>query len=549
MQSLDSLYYRKQNVQKQPHSLLLVLCLFLWFNAAFAQISPGPLSEGHKQLEGLSNCTQCHSIGDKVPDNKCLDCHKEIDFLIKNKRGFHASTEVKAKTCIDCHSEHHGRKFDVDRFDEKNFNHQKTGYPLKGKHKAVDCRSCHKPDNIADAQIRKLEGTFLGMGTACLDCHDDYHQGTLSNSCTQCHSEEGWKPVTKFDHNKTDFPLKGAHQKVDCAQCHKTTERNGKNFQNFNIPFANCTDCHTDAHNGSFGTRCTDCHTETTWQSLKAGNTFNHDKTDFPLVGLHKYVDCKTCHKGESYTQPIAHNQCKSCHTDYHRGEFTRSNPKADCKDCHSQYKDFTFTFYSLNDHQQSTFKLEGGHAATPCFACHVSEDRWSFRNIGNRCVDCHDDIHKGKMPEMYYPNKECKSCHNTSSWPDINFEHRKTGYALEGKHSQIDCRACHYRDAQHQDVSSQQFVFSDNNCVQCHTNVHGNQFEKEGKTDCTSCHASATSWKRVIFDHNQTRFPLEGRHKEIDCSACHKPEKTDGTKEQVTYKIKRFECADCHSS
>ena len=516
--------------------------------SGFSQISPGPLSEGHKQLEGISNCTQCHSLGNKVPDTKCLDCHVEINSLIKANRGYHASAEVKNKTCIDCHSEHHGRKFDVDRFDEEGFDHTLTGYTLKGKHKQVDCRECHKPENIADPKIKKLEGTYLGMGTACLDCHDDYHQGTLSATCTNCHTEEGWKPVTKFDHNRTNFPLKGAHQRVDCAQCHKTTTRNGKDFQLFKIPFAKCTDCHDDVHDGAFGSRCTDCHKEDAWQNLKTGNTFDHSKTDFPLVGLHKNVDCKACHKSESYLTPIAHAACKNCHDDYHRREFTQTNPRSDCQDCHSVYKDFSHTSYGLDEHQNAAFKLEGGHAATPCFACHVSEDRWTFRNIGSRCVDCHDDIHKEKIPESYYPDQSCTTCHTTASWRAITFDHTQTGYVLAGKHAQVDCRSCHYRDEAHNDVHSQQFLFSDKNCVVCHANVHGSQFEKEGVTTCTACHNAAVQWNVVTFDHNTTRFPLEGRHQEVECSACHKPQQVNN-QSMVIYKLKKFECADCHSS
>lgn len=482
-----------------------------------------------------------------MPDQKCLDCHVEINQLITEKRGYHASVEVKNKTCIDCHSEHHGRKFDVDRFDVDNFNHDLTGYALKGKHKKVDCRACHAPENISNPTIKKLEGTYLGMGTACIDCHDDYHQGTLNTTCTKCHTEDGWKPVTSFDHSKTNFPLLGAHQNVECIECHKQTTRNGKPFQEFKIPFAKCTDCHDDAHDGAFGQRCTDCHQTSSWQNLKSKNPFDHSKTDYPLLGLHKNVDCKACHKAESYLEPIAHAACKNCHSDYHRGEFTRKNPQADCQQCHSVYKDFTATSYGLEEHNRSNFPLVGGHAATPCFACHVSEDKWTFRSIGERCIDCHDDVHAGKISAKYYPDQDCEVCHSPASWSDVLFEHDQTGYPLLGQHAKVDCRNCHFSDDAHQDIEKQQFSFADKNCVQCHTNVHGNQFEKEGKTTCTDCHNSFEDWAVITFDHNTTRFPLEGKHKEAACSACHVPELVNDQM-VVIYKIKQFECADCHS-
>lgn len=527
--------------------------MLLLFSATLnssGQISPGPLAEGHKHLEGMSNCTQCHSIGDKVPNQKCLDCHKEISTLIKQKKGYHANKEVTSKTCVDCHNDHHGRKFEMARFDEKTFDHNKAGYALKGKHKPLDCRECHKPDLIKSPSIKKLDGTYLGMGTTCIDCHDDYHQGTLANECTQCHTQNEWKPVTLFDHNKADFQLKGAHQTVDCIACHKETVKNGKKFQEFgNIPFAKCTDCHTDQHKGEFGTRCTDCHNETSWTKLNANNTFNHNLTNYPLRGMHANVDCRSCHKTEKYSTPIAHAACKNCHTDYHRGEFTRKKPASDCADCHTVEKKFSYTLYGVDEHQELDFKLTGGHLATPCFSCHVSEDKWTFSNLGERCVDCHTDVHKGYISEQYYPKQECTACHTTATWTAVTFEHSKTNWKLEGRHKNVDCRQCHLWDKDRKDIKTQQFKFADKGCATCHTNVHGSQFEENGKTDCASCHTVDRAWNNNNFNHEKTKFPLEGKHREVDCRACHKATFKDGTTERIDYKIERFECKDCHTS
>ncbi len=62
---------------------------------------------------------------------------------------------VKAQDCFQCHSDHHGRKFDMIRFDEDNFDHELTGYELEGNHETVDCRKCHVSENIADSKINK----------------------------------------------------------------------------------------------------------------------------------------------------------------------------------------------------------------------------------------------------------------------------------------------------------------------------------------------------------------------------------------------------------
>jgi hypothetical protein len=518
---------------------------------AFGQLSPGDLSEGHKHLEGMSNCTECHSIGNKVPDQKCLDCHTEIQSLINDQRGFHFSDEVQSQECIDCHSEHHGRKFDMVRFDQDAFDHRKTGYRLEAAHDRIDCRDCHKPENIADSDIRKLEDTFLGLEEACLSCHDDYHQGTLDKQCTECHNFEAWEPAEKFDHSRADFKLKGAHKDVDCVECHKETEKNGKEFQQFaDLQFSRCTDCHEDEHNGRFGKNCTECHNETNWHSLNKGIKFDHTKTDYPLEGLHTGVDCKECHTSDSYTRAIDFSNCKNCHDDYHKGQFTDDDPSADCNDCHTVQKPFTYTLYGLDEHQQSQFPLEGAHLATPCFSCHVSEEEhWEFEAIGERCVDCHDNIHQTKISEKFYPDEDCTQCHNAKTWTEIDFDHNKTDWPLEGQHKEVTCRACHFDEGEDSVTEAQQFQSLSTDCTECHSNVHGDQFEIEGKTDCMRCHTVDKEWNADNFDHSKTDFPLEGKHKEVDCKECHKSQLMDGQEERIEYKIEKFECKDCHSS
>ncbi|MFZ4401794.1 MAG: hypothetical protein ACOYO1_17325, partial [Bacteroidales bacterium] len=42
---------------------------------SLAQISPGELSNYHSHLEGISNCTKCHVLGEQLSNDKCLACH------------------------------------------------------------------------------------------------------------------------------------------------------------------------------------------------------------------------------------------------------------------------------------------------------------------------------------------------------------------------------------------------------------------------------------------------------------------------------------------
>ena len=114
------------------HGILkhIILLAFLSFTCGYGQISPGDLSQSHAKLEGMTNCTLCHELGNKVSDKKCLECHKDIQSLINKKSGYHANADVIKQDCFECHSEHHGRKFDMVRFNEDAFDHDFTGYEL-----------------------------------------------------------------------------------------------------------------------------------------------------------------------------------------------------------------------------------------------------------------------------------------------------------------------------------------------------------------------------------------------------------------------------------
>jgi len=591
---------------------------------SYSQISPGDLSQSHADLEGMSKCTSCHDLGEKVSNKKCLDCHDEIQSLINQKQGYHANSKVRKQDCFACHSEHHGRKFDMVRFDKDNFDHKLTGYELEGKHESVDCRECHVSENIADADIKKRKNTFLGLEEKCLSCHDDYHQKTLDNDCLSCHDMEAFEPASKFDHDKTDYKLEGKHVEVDCKECHKITTKNGEEFQQFSdVSFSDCVSCHDDPHNnqiqgkcnqchtetsfssftgkgnfnhsptgfnlkgkhkkidcfschtetsnpklvfqnkvktknenncvachkdeheGKYGTECVKCHRESSFLSLKKMAFFDHTVTDYPLEGKHLNIDCKQCHK-KRFSTPIDFSACNKCHDDYHRGEFKENGLSPDCVECHSLENGFDYSLYTTEQHQTSSFPLEGAHYATPCFECHISEDdkRWAFTNLGSKCIDCHTDTHEGYINEKYYPDKKCESCHINDSWSTVKFDHTLTDWPLNGRHLDVDCRECHF-EMSDKTIVKQTFKNLETKCNSCHENIHGETFAFNGVTDCERCHIT-DSWFPKKFNHNNTAFPLEGRHAEIECKECHISSVIEG-KTEIVYKLNKFECIDCH--
>jgi transposase-like protein len=62
--------------------------------------------------------------------------------------------------------------------------------------------------------------------------------------CEYCHDNFKWKPGT-FDHQRTGFSLAGAHQRVPCADCHKTRkEMNGRMVVLYRPTPKDCVSCH-----------------------------------------------------------------------------------------------------------------------------------------------------------------------------------------------------------------------------------------------------------------------------------------------------------------
>jgi hypothetical protein len=597
-----------------------IVLLFLAAQGVLGQLSPGPLAEAHKDLEGLSNCLKCHVVGAKVSNEKCLDCHKQLKNRIAKDLGYHSSREVKGKECAECHSDHHGLDFDMIRFDEEAFNHDLTGYELEGAHESVDCKKCHSPDNIHQAEFKKRKNTFLGLDQECLSCHEDYHQNTLDKDCLSCHDMQEFKTAPRFDHADTKFPLRGQHQKVDCRECHAETTKNNKEFQVFagvefdhctschedvhrntlgqscvschsessfqrlnkrfdhrrtgfnlqgahkkldcaachtdrksltglfneyeDIPQNDCVSCHEDIHEGRFGSDCLDCHTVNTFRYKMDPENFDHDLTSFPLLGKHVAVDCRSCHT-EDLTAPLAHDECRSCHENHHKNEFSPDFLLKDCAECH-QVEGFSPSHFDIDDHDETAFPLKGAHLATPCIFCHQKGENWIYNQLSETCVSCHEDIHKGYLSSAYYPEADCRICHSEKTWDAPNFDHTKTGYELVGAHASVDCRSCHIPDNTDDQLAASPVFTVSSECSSCHSDEHREQFIKsDGAVDCQECHGFQ-NWEAVYFDHDSTRFKLDGAHLEVDCRECHY-QNSDEMGTYTIYTLNTIECSDCH--
>lgn len=524
--------------------VLYLITIVFPVNELFAQISPGELTKAHSKLEGISNCTKCHELGKEMNNSGCLDCHTEIKRLINSNRGYHSGSDVRGKNCWSCHSEHHGREYKIIKFESSKFDHNKTGYELTGAHQKIECRNCHKPEFISDNNLKQRAGTYLGLSNTCNSCHTDYHQNTLGDDCSSCHNTESFRPAPGFDHNTSGFKLTGAHNRVSCNECHSKEERNGKEFQIFKgISFTNCSSCHKDIHEGRFGHNCQSCHITSSFKEINR-TAFDHNKTRFPLIGKHKEFNCNDCHK-ESISFKPKFEQCIDCHNDYHKGQFIENEIIKDCKSCHNEYG-FSPSLFTIENHNTTKFNLSGGHLAVPCKSCHLKNDDWKFTNISTKCVDCHNNVHGSELIEKYLPENDCSFCHSTEKWSEVKFEHIETGFQLLGRHIEISCSDCHYRDFGGRKIF--RFASLNSNCEVCHKDIHYGQFRNEENEtiNCARCH-TYNNWKPDLFNHDKSGFPLKGAHKNIPCYECHKiVEQSD--KRFIQFKIEDFRCVSCHS-
>lgn len=262
--------------------------------------------KGHQLMAAREpfNCHDCHTEDISTFDrNTCDACHRQLDLVFMT-----AHTLSFGNACLDCHD-------GVERFDE-NFDHNVFSFQIKGKHVGLACAECHfNARGLGDFQVTLQD---------CYSCHhqDDPHEGRFGVGCVDCHTEDGWTPAT-FDHNRSSFPLTGAHVNTPCQSCHI-----GEQFQGLDTA---CVACHAEPafHLGQFGIDCAACHTTNAWTPAE----FNGQHT-FPL-NHGDGASCATCHPASFTTYT-----CYGCH------EHNESNVRSEhleegisnfqnCMECH----------------------------------------------------------------------------------------------------------------------------------------------------------------------------------------------------------------------
>lgn len=550
-------------------SAFLILFLLSWQVIA-AQVSPGPLSRAHKDLNGPAGCTSCHAVKVSSTEFRCLDCHKEIAQRLAANHGYHAAIVTNKSSnaeCAKCHSEHNGEDFQLIRWTPSMaaFDHSKTGWALTGKHAGLACAKCHTAQHIQPQQsalisMKEKNRTFLGLSSTCTSCHEDKHKGTLGPDCLRCHSTNDWKSAKEIDHSKTRFPLTGAHTRVACEKCHTVGSGATATQKWMGLAFGQCSDCHTDPHRGAFEPKkCESCHSTVAWKNVSLQGKFDHNTTKYPLLGKHQQVGCVECHIKGDFKRPLQFNQCADCHKpDPHNGQFAKRPDGGKCESCHT-VEGFKPARFFVAEHVQTGFPLQGKHASVACEKCHIPAGKATiFKVKFDRCSNCHEDAHQKQFAAAPHLNR-CEDCHSENGFKPSTFTlglHQKTRFALAGAHIAVACIDCHKPAPQQAKYPIVPYHFPSLACTTCHEDVHKGQFKVQmqrslnpdgSSKGCETCH-SIKSWRDLArFNHDETRYQLVGAHRATPCSGCHRPPNMEFSLRNVDFRSVPKLCEDCH--
>ncbi len=229
--------------------------------------------------------------------------------------------------------------------------------------------------------------------------------------CDRCHTTEGWSDVA-FAHERTGFPLRGAHATVTCRRCHAVsfTQAIGRD----------CLSCHRDVHEGRLGGRCAGCHDEASWRARFDADA--HRRGNFPLVGRHAFLPCEECH-GDRRDRGFARSSpaCIDCHRkDYERTRATALDHIAAgfstaCQQCHQPWR-FAGAFFAQHE---ACFPIASGrHAFIRCLACHTTLAGFAITGACSTntaaCTRCHQATcaHHPQVPGFACADRKCYECH-----------------------------------------------------------------------------------------------------------------------------------------
>jgi hypothetical protein len=468
----------------------------------------------------------------RKPD--CARCHdprhvtdEEVRKVLAKGRESQLGTPT---ACSACHFDEHRGQLGADcqkchtvaAWKPGRFDHAKAAYKLELKHAKVACQKCH-PDQpappVGDLGPRTppVRPTLFAkykplQFQACTDCHKDPHQGRFGAACQSCHATDDWKKIRglgkeRIFHEKTKYPLRGAHMQVRCEACHFPVA-NAKTVYR-GLKFDRCVHCHLDAHLGQLvlapepAQTCERCHTVEGFTPVRF-EAEDHDKLAYKLEGAHRAVACAACHprdprleakvpaaeraRLEKQGRPVKPSlallkiprasDCRTCHRDPHGGQFKARTDAGGCAACHGldSFKKVRF------DHaKDSRYPLLGKHAKAACASCHTIGEGGvvRYKPLPVTCAGCHADVHAGQLA-LPAKGTDCARCHEATSWKEIpRFDHqRDSRFKLDGKHKPLACDKCHAPVAVGQGLMVRRYKPLPLACEWCHADFHRGSFK-----------------------------------------------------------------------
>jgi len=276
---------------------------------------------------------------------------------------------------------------------------------------------------------------------------------------------------------------------------------------------------------------------------------FDHDKTLFPLTGLHQDVKCEDCHvrgvfKGTS-------RDCAGCHNSGFLPNNVGKSPthvptQQNCDKCHTTIGWIQSAVFNHVGVQPGTCAqchngaTAEGKTAThivttqSCDVCHKSTLAWKPAGfdhstvtppVAGRCSDCHNGVNATAKPSNHIAtlaSDQCDVCHNTRAWIPAGFNHQAEGVTVGG-HA----------------------------CASCHDGVRA--LGKPAKhipttAACDVCHTSFTNFFLSTFDHAAAGLTLSST-----CSNCHDGSHALGMPAtHITTQVVgggKLECGACHKT
>jgi hypothetical protein len=254
-----------------------------------------------------------------------------------------ASAHGGETKCAACHT--------PEGWGDVKFIHERTGFPLTGRHAKVACRQCHVGDFKEP------------LARTCAGCHRDVHGGYSGVHCASCHDTENWKSLFDADaHRRTNFPLQGRHAILPCEQCHG--DRRDRSFAR---PTVSCWECHqADVaqasasgvdHSAYAQTPCLGCHGFWRWSPAN----FSGHGACFPIASGPHAVKCMQCHI--TLPNPLVIGSCNSvpypdcvrCHQEQCANHPPVSRPVCNNENCYGCHYNGTAGGTALPTHLQRT--------------------------------------------------------------------------------------------------------------------------------------------------------------------------------------------------